>query len=177
MKLQAMFIIAVVVLFGALSAVSVRAEPGDSGSDAPARPDRVSDVQITDLCREVADLCSDGGQFCRTHAELCRRIAKFCHENPEQCRSLVQFCRTHQNFCERLISFCTSHDVRCRTLITSCVEHPERCRYLLNCVAHPDRCHDRPADRPIPRHDRITDRGPTDRSPAHVVRPFAGVSD
>jgi len=177
MKLQAMFIVAVVALFGALSAVSVRAEPGDPVSDAPTRPDRVSDDQITDLCRQVADLCSDGGQFCRTHAELCRRIAKFCHENPEQCRSVIHFCRSHQNLCERIIAYCTSHDVRCRTLISNCVEHPERCRYILNCLAHPDRCPDRPTDRPVPRRDRLTDQRPTDSRPADAVRPFAEVRD
>lgn len=35
MKLQVMFVIAVVALFGALSAISVSAEPGDGVSDAP----------------------------------------------------------------------------------------------------------------------------------------------
>ena len=52
MKLQVMFVIAVVALFGALSAISVSAEPGDGVSDAPVRSDRVSDVQITDACHE-----------------------------------------------------------------------------------------------------------------------------
>ena len=177
MKLQVMFIIAVVALFSALSAVSVRAEPGDGGSDVPVRPDRVSDVQLTDVCREVADLCADGGRFCRTHAELCRRIAKFCHENPELCRSFIQFCRTHQNLCERIIEFCNSHDVRCRTVIANCVEHPERCRYLLSCIAHPDRCGDRPSDRPVPIRDRSNDREATDRSRADVACRLAGAGD
>ena len=202
MKLQVMFVIAVVALFGALSAISVSADPGDGVSDAPVRSDRVSDVQITDACNEVADLCSDGGTFCRAHPELCRRIAQFCHESPELCRTIVQFChahpdlcrtfagaclthpaqcaeliefcRTHQRFCERIVEFCKTHDVRCFTLISTCIEQPERCRNLIHCILHPDRCHDRPADRPV--RDHVSDRQATDRRSANAVRPFAGVS-
>ena len=161
MRLETIFIIAVFAIFGTLSVVSVRAEPLDIGSEAPVLADRPSDVEITDVCREAADLCSDGGRFCHTHAELCRRIVNFCQENPEQCRSLVQFCRTHQNFCERVIEFCTSHDVRCRTLLT--------------CMLHPDRCHDRPADRRD--RVRISDRPASDRFPADVADPLIGTGE
>lgn len=175
MRLETLFVIAVVALFGALSVVSVRAEPIDSGSDTPARPDRVSDVDVIDFCRDVADLCSDDGEYCRTNADLCRRVASFCQENPEQCRELVQFCRAHQSFCERLIEYCKSHDVRCRTLLSTCEKHPERCRNLLNCVSHPDRCHDRPTDRPGLRRDRSSDRPVADGSLTSAGDPLYGI--
>lgn len=166
MKLQTLFIIAVLALFGALGVATVRAEPGD-GTDARPGADRPADARIVDVCSDVAELCNDGGQFCRTHAELCRRIAQFCNENPDSCRTFVQFCRTHQQLCERLIEYCQTNDVRCRGLIAKCVESPARCRYFINCFVHPDRCHDRPADRPA--RDVRPDS-------SHPVRPLVDVA-
>lgn len=56
MKLQVLFIIAVFALFGALSAVSVRAEPTE---EPGVRPDQHTDGRLADPYSDVADLCGD----------------------------------------------------------------------------------------------------------------------
>ena len=162
MRVKVIVSIIVLAVLGAYASVGAAGPPVDVPAvdarpvDVPAVDARPVDVPATDArpvervaprpdaCRDLADLCADGGTFCRAHPELCRRIAQFCHSNPELCRVLIEFCKTH--------------DLRCRELIAECLASPERCRHLILCLTHQDRCRDEPSDRPAPERDGRPDR-------------------
>jgi hypothetical protein len=194
MRLQLLFIVAVMALFAALGTMTAHAEPGD-GTDAVRPSDRPSDVAVSDVCANItdvaADLCRDEGRFCQAHPELCRRIVEYCHQHPDACRTFIEFCHTYPELCRefaqfciaspercvKIVEFCRTHQQFCERLVEYCQSYDVLCRVLLqSCSEHPVRCrhfiecflHPDACHHRRPVSDSSTDVRPTDAQP---VRP------